>query len=255
VLNLKNEQITQIERRSNRLRREVLLYQQAMPGRSQGQAVCINRQCFDCSSEYHKKRNKAKRDARIEALGGPEVVAARKAEASKAKQIARAKRRRAKGCDGDTAKRRRTPPWLTAAERAELEAHCGMGTEGRQSDHMIPYSPAGRIAGIHVIDNLQRLDDIENNRKSNRLALTEAEEQMAIWAELAVWKADISDKGRVNWQPYVGDKLADFFERIAEQFGNGGWIVGELLSNGIGAEGLCTSIRRHKMWWDFGFAS
>jgi hypothetical protein len=21
------------------------------------------------------------------------------------------------------------------------------------------------------------------------------------------------------------------------------------------AKGLCTSIRRHKMWWDFGFAS
>lgn len=64
----------------------------------------------------------------------------------------------------DAAQLQRTPPW---ADLRSIEAFYVACPPGHHVDHIVPLR--GRlVSGLHVIDNLQYLVDIENIRKSNK---------------------------------------------------------------------------------------
>jgi hypothetical protein len=66
------------------------------------------------------------------------------------------------------AKLRATPPWLSEAQKAEIEQFYINRPDGFHVDHIVPLK-GKTVCGLHVPWNLQYLPATENIRKSNKL--------------------------------------------------------------------------------------
>lgn len=101
---------------------------------------------------------------------------------------------------------RRTPPWQTREEREAIMAfYRDARNKGMTVDHIVPFNhPA--LAGLHVLANLQHLSLKDNMRKGNRLPETEGGPAEYVRRGMAVWRRDVGDDGRVDWQRYALDR-------------------------------------------------
>jgi len=63
-------------------------------------------------------------------------------------------------------KKRAVPPW---ADLVAIQQFYDSRPEGMHVDHVIPLR-GKTVSGLHVLENLQYLPGIENNRKGNRYA-------------------------------------------------------------------------------------
>ena len=111
----------------------------------------------------------------------------------------------------------RRPPWLRRAERDEMAAlYQSAKEQGQIVDHVIPLCPSlGGIVGLHVPSNLAICPSLDNGKKGRRLELSPQQELDAIANGKAVRWEDAPKGKQVNWQPYVIEALAPFFELIA----------------------------------------
>jgi hypothetical protein len=111
----------------------------------------------------------------------------------------RAAARRAKGLAGHRMLRLRTPPWLTADERATLTALYPAPT-GFHNDHIVAIAQHPDVVGLHVPWNIQRLPGRANIKRRFTCTTDEAEEY--IRRGMAVWRWDLSPTGEVPWEHY-----------------------------------------------------
>ena len=143
-------------------------------------------------------------------------------------------RQRAKGRARNQVCGARTPPWLTFNERLALRDFPRNSLPGFEQDHIVPLLPTGGdIFGLHTPENLRYLTRKKNRHKANRL---EGDPADHVRLGRAVWKRDVAADGRVNWQPYVGDRLAPVLSRIAENFGTEPFIVADLKTIQVNAD-------------------
>lgn len=178
-----------------------------------------------------RRRRERMREEGTEEILAREAAAKRDARRSNSQHVRAMDRRRfASGRSNAQARLLRTPPWLTKLERERLLTFCQNPPEGLQADHVLPFFPpyGSAIAGIHALGNLQYLTPRDNIRKRNKMECTETQALEYVDCGVAVWTKDIDTAGRVNWQPYVGDKLAFFFRPVVAVFGGSAWHVGTL---------------------------
>lgn len=175
-----------------------------------------NGQCVPCARERRRKRPAEHR--RLMAIQGTEVRLAKRRAQSKAayarnpeKFRQRQRLLRAWGYDSSPVNlRRRTPPWLTAEERAEITLFYKNTPAGMTVDHKIPLSHKNRlVGGLHVMANLGYVSERANNRRRQEPPLTYDEAAAAVAAGLAVWAHHISAPdsngkggGIVEWSAY-----------------------------------------------------
>jgi hypothetical protein len=116
------------------------------------------------------------------------------------RERSRVRERRARGLVGFRMQRLRTPPWLTAEERAAVAAFYP-APAGHHVDHIIPISHE-LLAGLHVPGNLQHIEGRANIKKANVFDCTMEEAKGYVALGLAVWARDIDASGRIDWAKY-----------------------------------------------------
>ena len=106
------------------------------------------------------------------------------------------------GFEADYRTRRlRTPPWLTERQRRAIEGFYATCPRGYHVNHIVPFSRS-RVAGLHVLENLQYLAGSPNLRKDYRLRVTKEEAMNLVRLGMAVRWIDVREDGSVNWAPY-----------------------------------------------------
>jgi hypothetical protein len=113
----------------------------------------------------------------------------------------------------------RTPAWCLGERREIEEFYDTPG--GMVVHHTVPLTPiAGNIVGLHCLANLEYVTPEDNSKRKNMPPgdMTEAE---FVRRGMAVWRSDIGKDGRVNWRPYIGNRLHTFLLMLRNVTGGG----------------------------------
>lgn len=127
---------------------------------------------------------------------------------SKAARIARLKALKATRGGAQNLRIDRFPAWLLA-ERDAIESLYRYGDDLRPDYHYPSIPTRGAIVGIHTLANLDLETAPANGRKRKYPPAGDPAEFVA--RGMAIWTRDVDASGKVNWQNYVGDKLAEFY--------------------------------------------
>jgi len=114
------------------------------------------------------------------------------------KRVTRERRR------AEDLRKRFTPPWLSAEDRAAIKAIYAARPKGMVVDHFVPFEHDDElVVGLHVPKNLSYVTAAQNVAKGGKLELTQKQAHELVDAGLAIWRRDVSaDFRMVNWEPY-----------------------------------------------------